>query len=417
MTNRIAVALVTLVGLVGPLLGQTPVAPLPSQPLMPGPVVAPPDGPSPYLEDGSPPCSPETFWARGEVVVGWLRGMRLPPLVTTSPPGTPTNLAGVLGGPETAILVGGGPVDNNARVGARFLAGYWFQCLDRLGAEAGFLFLPGQSQHWTAASDGSSILARPIFDATNNNAGTAVLIAYPGLSSGSIGVTATSKNFYVANLDLAERMWTTDHFRMTALVGYRYMAYADDLQMSSSAFPTVAGVVPGTRLSTLESFQTFNQFNGVEGGFRWEFFQGDWSLELLTKLAYGRVGQRTTITGINTNEVPGSGASTTSGALLALPSNIGILNNAQWLGAIDLGCSIGWQVTDHMRLRVGYLFLYWPGVARAGDQIDLVINPNLVQGTRPVIPPFSAGPIRPLLTVQNTDFWVQSITCGVEFRY
>lgn len=412
MTIRITVALAIVIGLVGPLLGQTSEAPLPQQQLMPGTVAAPVDGPSPYLVDGVPPGA-ERFWAKGDYLLGWMRSMRLPPLVTTSPPGTPQTSAGVLGAPGTTILFGSSAVDDSLRSGGRFGVGYWFDCLDRLGAEASFFFLTGQSQHFNAASDGTNILGRPFFDVTNNNSPVAVLIAYPGLSSGKISVVADSHAFSGANVDLAERVVTSDHFRMTALVGYRFMYYNEILRINSSTNPEGVFVVPGTQINVQDSFKATNQFNGVEGGFRFEFLRGDWSLEVLTKLAYGRVGREVDIAGGTQTLVPGESPVISAAGLLALPSNIGPFHSSEWAGAADLGVTLGWNVTEHLRLRVGYLFLYWARVARAADQIDQGINPNLIP---PIVLPL-AGSDRPSMFIQTTEFWIQSITLGAEVRY
>ncbi len=66
---------------------------------------------------------------------------------------------------------------------------------------------------------------------------------------------------------------------------------------------------------------------------------------------------------------------------------------------------------------VGYSFLYVSSVARPGDQIDRVINPN----TSPAIGSNFSGavssPPHPALNVQSSDFWAQGLNFGLEFRW
>jgi hypothetical protein len=52
-------------------------------------------------------------------------------------------------------------------------------------------------------------------------------------------------------------------------------------------------------------------------------------------------------------------------------------------------------------------------VARAGDQIDLAVNPDLLPP--PVIPP--TGPIRPQFALNRSDLLVQGLTLGLEWSY
>src|SRR5262245_44853218 len=54
---------------------------------------------------------PGRVWLEAEALLWWMRGADLPPLVTTSPPGTPLTRAGVLGSPGTEVLFGGNQVN------------------------------------------------------------------------------------------------------------------------------------------------------------------------------------------------------------------------------------------------------------------------------------------------------------------
>ena len=65
------------------------------------------------------------LWGSAEYLLGWTRGQLLPPLVTTSPAGTPVGTVGVLGQPTTTILYGNTHVNTEGRDGGRFELGYW----------------------------------------------------------------------------------------------------------------------------------------------------------------------------------------------------------------------------------------------------------------------------------------------------
>src|SRR5262249_13779926 len=80
-------------------------------------------------------------WAEAEYLLWWMRGASLPPLVTTSPPGTPQSQAGVLGAPGTRVLFGGSDVNDEARSGGRFRLGTWLDDCQRFGLEVGGFLL------------------------------------------------------------------------------------------------------------------------------------------------------------------------------------------------------------------------------------------------------------------------------------
>src|SRR5262249_44339784 len=64
-------------------------------------------------------------WAEADFLLWWMRGASLPPLVTTSPAGTPISQAGVLGGTGTTTLFGDSTVNGDLRAGGRIAVGCW----------------------------------------------------------------------------------------------------------------------------------------------------------------------------------------------------------------------------------------------------------------------------------------------------
>jgi hypothetical protein len=64
-------------------------------------------------------------------------------------------------------------------------------------------------------------------------------------------------------------------------------------------------------------------------------------------------------------------------------------------------------------LLMGYSCLVFPGLARAGEQIDPVVNPDLIP---PVIDPTSE-PARPAYLARRSDVWMHGVTAGIEYRW
>jgi len=94
----------------------------------------------------------ERFWARAEYGLWFLQGRRLPPLVTSSPPGTLLANAGVLGNAANGVLIGNERVNDDARSGGRYTIGAWLNEQQTWGLEAGYWLIDSQSQRWSASS-------------------------------------------------------------------------------------------------------------------------------------------------------------------------------------------------------------------------------------------------------------------------
>src|SRR5437868_8563481 len=99
MTRQMIIALTVAVLFAGTNSAQPP-ADTPSPP--PAAVGAPPTPVVPLApyDDFS---APGRLWFSADYLSGWVQPARLPPLVTTSPAGTPLAQAGVLGLPATSV--------------------------------------------------------------------------------------------------------------------------------------------------------------------------------------------------------------------------------------------------------------------------------------------------------------------------
>jgi hypothetical protein len=131
----------------------------------------------------------------------------------------------------------------------------------------------------------------------------------------------------------------------------------------------------------------------------------------LTGVALGCTERVTTINGNTRITVPGQAPMNFSGGVLALDTNSGRYTDHVFSVVPELRMSIGYQVTERLRVFVGYNVLYWSNVTRAGDQVDLRVNPNF-------LPPVVGGdPRNPAFPNRSSGFWAQGINFGVSYNY
>lgn len=350
------------------------------------------------------------FWFRGDYMFSWIRGVNTPPLVTTAPVGTARDVAGVTNANDTQILFGNDWLAEGTRPGFRLQAGWWFGGDSPFGLEAGFLWVGSKASTFNGNSDQFPILARPFIDIVANTQ-EAVLVAFPGSSTGSIDASVRTDSFYSANFAVTEKAFDVPGFRMTGLAGYRYYRYSDALNVSQVLNVTDPNFIPGTQVVTSDSFTARNDFHAFDMGFRAEYFWDRLSLEVLTKLAVGDVRREVTIRGQQSTLVPGAPAVVDPAGVLALSTNSGTFVSHDWKVMPEVGVTLGWQVSPNLNLRVGYSFILLNGVARAVDQVDTSINPNFFP------PAIGGGPNRPAFGWVRQDLWIQSINLGVLWTY
>jgi hypothetical protein len=332
----------------------------------------------------------------------------VPPLVTTSPAGTPVGQAGVLGAPGTTVLFGDGDFFDRVRSGGRLTAGAWLDHEQTIGVEGYFFGLEGLADHFTAASDGSSILARPFFNAQSGH-GDALLIAFPGTVRGNTTINVTTSDFFGSGVDGRVNLCCGCCYRVDLLGGYRFLHLDEGVGVTETEIASGpnAPIPQGTSLLLHDNVGTGNQFHGGEFGLDAEFRHCCWYVDVLAKVALGGTLENASIFG---NVQSTSGINSPAG-FLALPTNSGSFHRDVFAVVPEVGLTLGCQVTDNLRLSVGYTFIYWSNVVRPGNEIDLTINPSQLPPGR------LSGPARPAFAFHDTDYWAQGINFGVEVRY
>jgi hypothetical protein len=212
---------------------------------------------------------------------------------------------------------------------------------------------------------------------------------------------------------MTENAYDCEWLRLYSLIGYRFYRYDEGVRINQTIAPTDPLFVPGTLLTTNDRFNTRNQFHGLDFGFRSEFFWDRLSVEVLTKLAVGRLFRTVDINGDQTVSVPGTAPVVQSGGLYALSSNSGSYSRGDWKVMPEVGVTLNYRIRPNWNLRLGYSFLLLQSIAQATDQIDQNINPNLLPGGNPAL----GGAQQPVFRNNRSDQWIQSLNFGVEWRY
>ena len=355
----------------------------------------------------APPRIPDSgslFWAEIDYLAWTVKGDRPPPLVTTSPAGTPLPQAGVLGLPTTSVLFGDSSVNGGWRSGGRLQAGYWFDPQHSRGIEASFFDLQDASTGFATDSSAHPILARPFVNALTNQP-SASLVGFPGLVSGSVAVNESSRLLgFDAHYRQELGMWSGQ--RISALIGYRYLRSSDKLSIPEATNSILFGPI-----GSIDAFNATSNFHGVDLGVAGEWRRGPWTLEWRGTLALGANFNSAEINGMTTANFFGGGATPLPGGLLALSSNIGNFSQTRFSIVPEMALKAGYQVAPQWRVVAGYDLLYWTDVQRAGGLIDTTINPLLIPQPTP------GGPLRPMPVFNTSPLLAQGFNVGVRYNY
>jgi hypothetical protein len=370
--------------------------------------------------DGACGCSP-TNWAgacgygcdchcnavRVEYLLWFSRGRNVPPLVTTSLAGTPAGDAGVLGLATTSVLYGNDPIGTDIRNGGRITVSHLFRDEITWG-DVRFWGVEDSSETFFITGNQAPILAVPFYNILLDQE-DALLLEYPGIA-GSGSTRVLSKNDLIGGDAWLRRNWWSDCCgKLDILAGYQFTRLDDSITMLSST-TSLAGVGAGTQFDILDQFRTQNEFHGASVGFLAEARRGVLTLEVLGKIAVGNMRQQVTIDG-STVSTSGGGSSVAPGGLFAEPTNMGTYERNRIAFSPELNVNLIYNINPNWRLIGGYSFIYWSNVVLAGNQIDRVVNTSQFAGGN------LTGPARPAFSFARTDFWVQGMNFGAEYRW
>jgi hypothetical protein len=206
------------------------------------------------------------------------------------------------------------------------------------------------------------------------------------------------------------------------ILGFRYLGLDESLAVSNVSMVGALGgaafggslVGPGSVISVWDSFRTENRFYGGQIGFRTEYTFRKMYVDVSWKVGVGDTHEILTVTGNSGLNAAGH-MTVLPGGLLAVASNSGVHSTDEFSVMSELSVKVGYCICPRVGIFAGYNLLYWPAVARPGNQIDRVVDPaqvptNLAFGQPGALP-------RPTPLFTHTQYLAQGLTLGLEVRY
>jgi hypothetical protein len=262
---------------------------------------------------------------------------------------------------------------NWERLGGRATLGYWFNPDQTIALEASGFLMGNRNAHTLLSPP--TIISRPFFNLTTGAPNTMVLPA------GSSADIAYRTRLYGAEINLRWDLYRWSSGHLDFLTGARFLQLDESIDIGISSLGKVSG----------ERFGTHNQLWASQVGIETEMNRGRYFMNNYAKLAYGDLRETVNIAGAG---------------LLVQGSNARRYTRDHFGWLPDTGTNVGMRLTDNIRVFGGYSLWYLFNAVRPGDQIDnrLGAGPGGI-------------PTGPLFRWNDTSFWAQGLTGGLEIRY
>jgi hypothetical protein len=372
--------------------------------------------------------APGRVWFHGDYVHWWTSGAHLPPMISTLTGATATVPATVFGD-ETVY---GGNHD-----GYRVAMGAWIDREHLWGVEMDYLDVAGRQNNYDSGfTDGYSNgtpypLVRLVYDpATYATSGLAAdYIGLGGFVNGRETVE-TSDYFQTAGVTLRRQLraseWSTSNsevnwmdssartFRLDAIGGYRFARLIDTVNEQDDTFVFATGAAVPNSLydyQYVNNYRTVNDFNGGELGLNVVYTFGRWSLDVVGKAALGVNNEYVSLYNQQTTDVSNARGVATP-PILSNASPLQEFSRNRFSAIPELTVTAGYQVTDHLKLTVGYDLLYWTAVVRAADQIAVEPTTGYPYGT--VLGNYST---LPAFSWNESHYFAEGLRLGGELRF
>ena len=190
--------------------------------------------------------------------------------------------------------------------------------------------------------------------------------------------------FVTADVNYRHKLFCSENARLDALAGYRYAYLGDELYLGD--LPADDG--RGRSAYRLNRAAVSNAFHAAQVGLAGEVRADGWYAAGSVKVGFGAVTTETTASGLFA-----AAEGRTANGFRRL-GGLTVAERSEFAVMPVLGVQVGRQITPHARVYAGYTFQSLSRVGRLGDALDAS----------------NAG-----LTL--TDFCVQSISLGGEFRF
>jgi hypothetical protein len=366
------------------------------------------------MPDCCTPCGPPgRFWLGADYLLWWTSGSRLPPLITSAAPAAPN--FGELGRPGTTVLYGGNTINSGPLSGYQIRGGFWFDDCHKCGLDFSFFDLPTTGTSYRVSSNGTnSAIFRPFFNTATGAQGSEDVAFLADGITGSVGVQ-TSSSLLGGDINLRKQLCCTDcgcqGYRFDLLAGYRVLSLQESVQINENLTATA----PPGNILVQDRFVTNNVFNGFQLGIDGECYRNGWFVGGRALVALGVTSQSVSISGQTVATPPGGPQTVLPGGLLALRTNIGHYTRDPFAVVPTVGLTLGKQITNNIRVSIGYNFMYWSNVLHAANQIDPVVNPYYIPTTG--TPLGSPNPARPAFEYHSSGFIIHGLTVGAQLRF
>jgi Putative beta barrel porin-7 (BBP7) len=382
-----------------------------------------------------PSAGPGRVWFGSEYLLWQTSGMYLPPLVTSNPLNTSAQTAGVIGVPSTQVLLGNQYILDGANSGIRFGGG--FRLCEWAALEGDYFQLFGQEASFNYDASLGVILGRPFINLAPLQDPVRYdtqLIHFPPTVTGNLRISAASDFFGAGGrlrLSLLRNCClpcnpcnscdsgcksSCDTFTaccppcvglqaFNLTLGYRHLNLKDHLRIDETV------IAAGDRFEIYDEFRAQSAFHGFEFG-----LDTAYCCHLVNFGGFGRIAAGMTTNDIHiggqTIDVINNVTTTRVGGILAQSSNSGDYQRNVASFVAETGLNLNARITSRISARAGYSVLYWGNVARAGDQIDLHVNPDL-------FPPATAvpGTIGAQPTFKLNDYFAHGLNTGITVSF
>ncbi|MFO0852153.1 MAG: BBP7 family outer membrane beta-barrel protein, partial [Gemmataceae bacterium] len=337
----------------------------------------------------------------------------LPPLVTTAR----GDAKPALGGASTSLLVGNQSIHSPDVAGGRFTLGFAVNLEETAGLTVSYLFLGSRTSSVRVGDQTfgrTRSVGRPVINAATEIE-DAVVAALPGVYGGAIDASTTSRvtGWEVSGL---VNLYADSRARLSAIAGYRYFMVNEGLRVEQTTLFPGGTFGPSVMTSAADQFDAHNRFHGGQLGLTADLTRGSVFLQASGKVALGQSVSVVQVSGQTVAISPGLPPPVTyyAGGVLAQPTNSGRWVRSGFAVLPEGMVKLGYRFADRSRFYVGYNFIYLSEAVRPGDQVDRTVD--LAQ-----VPVFGTGgpgtTDRPSPLITRSDFWVQGLMFGLEYRY
>lgn len=368
-------------------------------------------------EDGQVPG----YWFGFDYLMWWAKDQSAFPLVTTGAAGN----GGVIGTPGTTVLLGRDPIEYGTSNGFRTWFGGYLDEERQVGFEvSGFMTeRVGYSDFFQSSAVGTPVLAVPFVNVVNGQA-QAYVVSSPGTQTGNIRFSTSTQAYGVEGNTLMN-LYRGDQASgngIDFLCGPRFFSLEERLELTTStsrnagnAFPFAGQTIAtGGTVQTLDRIRTFNEFYGLNLGFRGDHHYGRLSVNWTAKVAAGYMNAWADHSGASSLNTAGTLSSVPGGRFVE-PADIGRSRDDYFAIVPEGALNLGYQLNSKVRLQVGYTYLFVNQVLRPGTILDNRVNAPAL----PTDAAFGTGPARSFGHDLNkkSQFNLQGVNFGIQVGF